>query len=243
MDYTPVKIVSVDMFQTLVDLEQRRHAIWREILDGRYTRERAEAAWQTGKEVLSEIFNAIIAGEKTFIPMRGLFKQCFSIIFERLGVAGDPDRAVDILRRQHSLSRPFEDAPGFLDTIGRIVPICLTSDTDHPMLGSLKDIYPFDQVFISEEIRSYKVDPAGKLFNAVLGHYNLPARHIFHIGDAAADVYGAACAGMQTCWLNRNDSRWCYDFMPDFEVSGLVEAEELLRTLIDVSETGGLQRT
>lgn len=40
------KAISFDMFQTLVDVNVRKYAVWEEILKENYTEEKAEELWQ-----------------------------------------------------------------------------------------------------------------------------------------------------------------------------------------------------
>jgi hypothetical protein len=41
------KVISFDMFQTLVDINAQKYVIWHEILKDKYTREQAEVLWES----------------------------------------------------------------------------------------------------------------------------------------------------------------------------------------------------
>ena len=60
----------------------------------------------------------------------------------------------------------------------------------------------FDAVVISEEVGLRK--PRAEVFNAVSAQLGLPASEILHVGDSLdADVAGAAAVGSPTAWLTR----------------------------------------
>ena len=113
--------------------------------------------------------------------------------------------------------------------VGENHPVCLVSDADEEMILEQLERFEFDRVFISESMKSYKNDPQGRLFQAVLDQYQTGPETIIHIGDSYSDVLGANLAGITSCWLNRNGAAWEYDTRPDFEVGSLAEAVELIR--------------
>ena len=164
---------------------------------------------------------------------KSMFFQCFSTLFAEKGIGADPHEAAAIFVRYHSQSRLFDDAELFLSSIGKEYPICLSSDTDEDMLGSLRTIYPFDKIFTSEEIGAYKTGSDGRFFKAVVDHYGIKPESAIHVGDTIADIGGASQAGITTCWLNRAGKTWPYEVKPDIEVSSLLEFAEALNVDID----------
>ncbi|UCC17200.1 MAG: HAD family hydrolase, partial [Dehalococcoidales bacterium] len=118
-------------------------------------------------------------------------------------------------------------------TVGKEYPICLSSDTDDDMLGSLRALYPFDKIFTSEEIGAFKTGSEGRFFKAVVDHYGITPDSIIHVGDTIADIAGASEAGLTTCWLNRTGRTWPYVVKPDIEVSSLLEFTRILN--VDVN--------
>lgn len=89
------------------------------------------------------------------------------------------------------------------------------SDADDDMLESLKQIFEFDHIFISEMLRLYKLTLDSKFFSSVIDHYKVKPENIMHIGDSHADVIGANKVGIVTCWLNINDRIWSCDIKPE----------------------------
>jgi putative hydrolase of the HAD superfamily len=225
-----IQLISVDLFQTLVDIESRKEVIWRLILQDAYTLKRSEHCWAITSKILREIYLAKAATNNGFEKVRAIFRECFVRAFAEIGLDFDPDEAARILAHQHSLSNPFEDAIPFLKGVGHHRLVCLTSDTDDDMIGPLGSLFPFDHIFTSEALETYKINRANSFFKKVLKHYRdrgIRAENILHIGDSSADIFGAAYAGIRSCWLNRRGIAWEHEIRPDFIVTSLWQALDL----------------
>ena len=227
------EVVSVDMFGTLADLSSVDQLVWTEILGSEYTPELAEKYWYAASKKVLKFFEDEIMGKGRYVSPRLMFEQCYSELFPEEGIKNNPQDAAEILARHHSQSKLFDDAQPFLNSVGKIYTICLSSDTDEDMLGPLREIYSFDKVFTSEEIGAYKTGSGGRFFKAVVDHYGIRPESVIHIGDTIADIAGASEAGITTCWLNRTKGTWQYEFKPDIEVSSLFEFAKLLNIEIN----------
>ena len=150
-----IKVVSVDMFGTLVDVSTRHHIIWQTFLKDKYSDELADKYWGRANEVLFQYYDQVIQ-KRQYVPPKVLFEMCYSKLFAEIGLDYDSIEVALVLAGQHRLSKPFDDATLFLDSIGRKYPICVSSDTDEDMLGPLKQLYNFDNIFTSEQFKSYK---------------------------------------------------------------------------------------
>ena len=232
------EVVSVDMFGTLADLSSVRENMWREILGKEYTPNLAEEYWNRASNLLYEFFETKIMKEGQYVPPKSMFFHCFSILFAEKGISANPEEATTIFTRHHSRSGLFNDAQLFLISVGREYPVCLSSDTDEDMLGPLRDIYPFDKVFTSEEIGAYKTGSDGRFFKALVAHYGIKPEFIIHVGDTIADIAGASQAGITTCWLNRTGRTWPYEVKPDVELSSLLEFAEILNVDVNLDTIG-----
>ncbi|MFC1958344.1 HAD family hydrolase [Chloroflexota bacterium] len=217
------KIVSIDMFRTLVDLEGRKVAEWQMLLKDKYTPE-------LGEEYYAHLDNLWLkySQQDKFLSVKSMFMMCFTELFSKIDVELDPAEATKLWAQQHSLSEPFDDSILFLNSVGKEYPICLASDTDDDMLGTLKQMYAFNYIFTSEQLGSYKANADGKFFSAVINHYGVRPEEIIHIGDSKREIIGASKAGIITCWLNRTGSKWSYEVKPDYEVNSLTEAAAIL---------------
>ena len=222
------KVVSVDMFGTLVDLASIKRAVWREFLGDAYTNELADTHWNHATELLISYFEDRITNGGHYVPLRTIFEYCYGTVFNEIGLDLDPAKATAIVAEHHRRSTLYEDAEPFLTVVGKYYPLCLSSDADDDMLPPLAKNYPFHQTVISEELRSYKSSSDRRFFAEVVRHCNVAPEDIFHIGDADFDIIGAGRAGIVTCWLNRNGRNWAHDAQPDHQVTTLTETASLL---------------
>ena len=223
-----IAVVSVDMFQTLVNVDSRCHPFWQQLLREKYTVERANHYWSQIKVYLQEEYRELFGWNYEFIKARSVAERSFAKMFNELGLKLDPASTADLFIKEHGFSEPFADTAQFLQEVGKMYPICLVSDADEEMLGPLRELHSFDHVFTSEQMGSYKSSPSGELFRGVVEHYGLPAESIVHIGDSFFDVLGAGCTGLISCWLNRYDKTWEHEVRPHRVVTSLTEATALL---------------
>ncbi|MBN1188773.1 MAG: HAD family hydrolase [Dehalococcoidales bacterium] len=126
----------------------------------------------------------------------------------------------------HRRNTPFPDAVPFLRAAGKKYPICLSIDCDLEMITSAREMYPFDKIFVSKELRAYKFDP--RFFRQVISHYDLKPENILHIGDSRSDIVKPRQLGIISCWLNRENKKWSDTVQPDFAVRSLGEVLEIL---------------
>ena len=93
------------------------------------------------------------------------------------------------------------------------------------MITDIKQLYSFNRIFVSEELRAYKLNP--KFFNYVIDYYKLKPENILHIGDSLSDIVTPKKLGILTCWLNRDNKKWSHEVQPDFEVKSLLDILEI----------------
>lgn len=218
-----IKVVSIDMFRTLVDLENVEHVIWQMLLKDKYTVALAE---ECAAHAGNSLFEYLSQGK--FLSVKSIFMACFTELFSSIDIPFDPTEATKLWAQQHSFSKPFGDSILFLNSVGKKYPICLASDTDDDMLGTLKQMYAFDYIFTSERLGSYKANADGRFFSAIINHYGVRPEEIFHIGDGRLEIVGASKAGIITCWLNKTGIKWSHDMKPNYEVSSLIDAATIL---------------
>lgn len=224
-----ISIVSVDMFQTLVDVSSRRHHLWKRILDKEYSSHLAERYWSRATELIFKNYDELFQWGKDFISCREIMKISFRELFSEAGLNLTPDEGAQVLVEEHGWSPSFEDVSVFFETVGRRFPICVVSDADEDMIRPLENLYEFDNVFFSEQHQAYKGSPGNKFFRAVVDHYGVRPEEILHIGDSKYDILGADRAGLKNCWLNRNGEKWKSDeTRPAYTVSSLREVAAFL---------------
>jgi FMN phosphatase YigB (HAD superfamily) len=222
------KVVSVDMFGTLVDVDTIAPNVWKAFLKDKYSAELAEKYWNRASELVFKYFDEQIIKKGRYVSLDIIFKECYEELFLEIKLKFNPGEAAKVLAYHHSHSQPYSDALSFLGSAGVKYPVCLSSDTSVFMLGDLTKLYPFDHIFTSENLQSYKSNSGGKFFSAVSAHYGISPEAIIHIGDSNSDVIGAHEAGITSCWLNRNNRKWTNPVKPDYEASSLIEAARIL---------------
>ena len=229
----PIRIISVDLFNTLVDRSSVRLALWQAVLGIASTPERIK---QVMKWYTQKIFSTLdhMNATSTYLPIRAVYQDCFAEAFERFQIAFDPQEAAELLICRHAESPWFPDAVAWLDSMRRSFRVCLSSDTDEAMIGEHIRQYPFDTFFTSEALEAYKGDARDRFFGAVVRHYTLPPWQVFHVGDSPAEIVAAQRAGLQTCWVNRDCLAWPFEDPPDYEVASL---EAIIAILKDEDQT------
>lgn len=218
-------VVSIDMFRTLADVDDLlKRERWQVLLSENYTPDLALKC-QTH---LDSSWHKRFPRDR-FALQKEILCLCFEELFSKIPCKFSPSEATALTIRQHTLSKPFNDALAFLPQVGKQYPICLATDADEDLLGELRNMYAFDSIFTSEQLRTYKGYADGRFFSAVIDHYGLRAEQIIHIGDERDEIIGAHMAGITTCWLNRKDKTWSVrEVKPDYEVKSLVEAATIL---------------
>ena len=222
------EVISIDMFQTLVDVGSMRHHFWRRILGEKYSKDLVDRYGSQWGELFPAHFEKAIENEGDFVPVGKIFEGYWALLFEKFKIDFDPLEARRLHFEIHRLAPPYEDAEKFVDAIGRRYPVCLVSDSDLEMIRPHLDRFRFDRVFISEQLEAYKGDPDRRMFQAVIDHYEVLPEKILHIGDMHTDVLGAKRSGLGACWLNRDGQKWRHPVKPDYEVNTLYEAAEIL---------------
>lgn len=219
-------LVSLDMFQTLVNVDSRIEQIWKPILSNAYTYKAAEEHAQL---LLGYFFEhwVQLKNTKQFFLIKEVYERSFVSVFEHLNISYDPIAASKILLNEHTLSEFYEDTLKCLDRLSMEYKICIISDADDAMIPGFYPDYGID-IFTSERYKSYKNDDANTMFKEMLKFYNIDPRKVIHVGDSVSDVVGAKREGIIACWLNRNKRIWDHEVKPDFVIETLNDLEEIL---------------
>lgn len=216
-------VISVDMFQTLVNVNSRRECFWNKLLPSAFPKHLTDKYWDEATVLIFGNYDKLFSRDGEFINSRTIMEISFRELFQQAGLDFQPEEAAQFLTEEHGLSSPYEDTESFLQQVGKHYPICVVSDADDDMIRPLVDLYEFDKVFTSEQYQSYKGSPDGRFFQAVIGHYGVEPEKILHIGDSKHDVLGAKRAGLKACWLNRKGRKWDHEPLPTYTVASLRE--------------------
>jgi HAD superfamily hydrolase (TIGR01549 family) len=218
-----IKLISLDLFGTLVNVQQSRDTIWRNFLGKDYTEELGHRYWDMADVILRHKVNE---NPTTFKSVRTIFNETYTELFSKINVMYDPILAADALMKGHNLQNIYPDTKQFLRSISTKYQICVSSDCDMEMLAGIHDLHKFDAVFSSEQLGYYK--SSKEFWIHVLDHYNIAPQDVLHIGDANSDIIIPKQLGMITCWLNRHSRIWDSPIRPDFEVNSLKQILEIM---------------
>jgi HAD superfamily hydrolase (TIGR01549 family) len=222
-----IKVLSIDLFRTLIDVDQYISSIWKTLLKEKYSEEHFQKCRGRFNEIITRQF--IEAGsDDRFKTERSLFEDTFKELSAETNLYFSPESAAEVLIEVHKGGKLYDDTVCFLQTAVTKYKLCLSSDCDRDMIPEIPDFRLFDHMFSSEELKSYKLNR--RFFDQVVEHYGLKPVNILHIGDSISDVIGAGQCGIPTFWLNRNNRKWNNPVRPDFEGNKLNDILILLET-------------
>lgn len=215
-----IQLISIDLFDTLVELSTGRHALWQTFLGETSTSARIEQAWTFTTQVLFTALDQINT-TATYQSLHAVLQACYTKVFARLQVAFDPGEAARVATRYHAQRPWFPEAVPCLEVLRLRYRLCVASDADEAMVGEHVRQYPFDMCFTSERLQVYKGDGQNRFFGAVVRHYQVAPGQMLHVGDSPAEIVAAQRAGLQTCWVNRSGLAWPHERPPAYEVASL----------------------
>ncbi|WBW96933.1 HAD family hydrolase [Oceanirhabdus sp. W0125-5] len=222
------KVISLDMFQTLVDVNTRREIIWKRILEERYTEELQDKYWRTINGYIFENFHKHCSSNEEFMTIRNIFEIYYEIALKELKSDVVSKTAVSVILEEHGKAELYEDSIEFIDLAAKKAMVCIVSDADKDMIYPILPKLTYDKAFISEEYGIYKNTKGTNIFKHVLEHYNVLPEEILHIGDSTSDILGARKYGIKTCWINRHGYTKRFEGEADYTVTSLKELAEII---------------
>ena len=217
------KLISFDMFQTLVDVNTQKDAVMRRLFGNEYSSDKADKLWKDFNTLIFSYFHNICEGDEGFRTVARIFEQCYTELFPKHGIKLEPKEGAYILSSAHADSLLYDDVKEFVERIQDRYMTCVISDTDTVMIEKILDQFSFDFVFTSEEYQSYKSDGSSRLFNAAFSMSGIEPHEMLHIGDGLSDIAGSKMAGADAAWINRGGKEWRHAIKPDYIVSSLLE--------------------
>lgn len=219
------KVISFDIFQTLVDVNQRIPDIWKAVFPVEYTEESGRIG---AVSVLKHIGPLYEEACRKFIPMQ----EFYTIVGEKVvKETGFHIQAKDIsywLMKNHGLAPYFEHVPEVVKELKQKYQVILSSDASHMMADPVIEKVKPDAVFISDDLGCYKGTPEGAFFQKVLQKLSIKPQEILHIGDGVGDIRGAYLCGIDSCLVNRSKKQWTQDYQPSYQISDFSELRKIL---------------
>ena len=221
------KILSFDMFQTLVDVNQRIPYIWRDIYRAQYTDELALESAKAIIKTYKSVYKQAISSTK-FITMHDLYTECAHIALREGAYKVSARDVVTKLIRQHALAPFYEDTLECLSVYGKNHVLILSSDSCHEMVDGILEKLAFQHTFISDDLLCYKADLQGRFFDSILQQTGVLPKDILHIGDSEADIWGAQRSGIEACLICRDGKR-PGGIDPDYTITSLHQLKDILQ--------------
>lgn len=220
------KIISIDLFQTLIDIEGETTGVWSEILQDRFTESLCETYSNLAIQYIVQAFHCDYSKNDEFKSLEEIFTKGYKKMINDYELPLNLNTVIKAVMKGHKRAKWYEDALSFIEKIHKAHQLCLVTDADQQMIGISLDL--FDHCFVSEEIKCYKHHLSGRMFQSVLDYYSCEPSDILHIGDASSDINGAGNMGIDTCWINRKHVQKKFKFPPKYSVNSLDELLDLL---------------
>ena len=204
-----IRDLFLDLDDTLLDFgEAERHGIIRTLRElGIAPTEETLALYSRINQQQWERF------ERGEIPREQVLIERFSLLFQALGCAHDPEEAL--------LSRLAPRYRLYLASNG-------VADTQYSRLESAGISHYFQEIFISEDTGFHK--PEKGYFDYCFARIpDFDPAMAMIVGDSlTSDILGGKNAGLRTCWFNRTGRPPRPDIVPDFEIHQLDELPDIL---------------
>lgn len=224
-----IRDLFLDLDDTLLDFgEAERHGILRTLRElGIAPTEETLALYSRINQQQWERF------ERGEIPREQVLIERFSLLFQALGCAHDPEDAENRYRRYLGIGHWF--VPGAEALLSRLAPryrLYLASngvaDTQYSRLESAGISHYFQEIFISEDTGFHK--PEKGYFDYCFARIpDFDPAMAMIVGDSlTSDILGGKNAGLRTCWFNRTGCPPRPDIVPDFEIHRLEELPDIL---------------
>jgi 2-haloalkanoic acid dehalogenase type II len=194
------KLLSFDVFGTLIDVRAGSRAAFARILTGL-----GGEAGQLGPLELWEQWekaNIQRYWDRPYHSYRDICRASLQEVFHKLRVKGDPD-SIQLYFDAFTQFQRFPDVDEVLDALRAAgYKLAVVSNIDDDLLQATPLGRTFDLVCTSERARGYK--PDGTLFKYLVAGSGLHINEIFHCGQSQhTDLVGGRPLGLTVAWINR----------------------------------------
>ena len=195
-DATALKLLSFDVFGTLISVREGSYAAFERILhEAGGGAIDVKAFWEAWEE------RNIAAYLQPYRPYKDICRDSLAATFAAFGIKGN---AVTI-------SYYFDAFPAFelypdvteaLDGLSQRFKLAIVSNIDDDLLALTPLKRNFDLVCTAGRAKGYK--PDGTLFRYLLQHAGVARQDILHCGQSQfTDMVGAKPLGLTVAWINR----------------------------------------
>lgn len=212
----PIRVVSLDVFGTLLDLEEDRdrpgaYETLSRWLGYRGVRGEAQEIRRRIGESISEHLakNSDPYPDVDMIEVLGEVLRALEHDAETLTDTLVFETAT-LLRALTTVSLTL--VPGAEEALERLatrfrLAICSNTQRAYTVgeLRSFRLLDRFEQILFSSDVKACK--PSARMFRELLNRVGEPPERVVHVGDSLVDdIAGAAALGLRTIWLKRHDT-------------------------------------
>lgn len=190
------KLLSFDVFGTLISVREGSYAAFREILGAAGGQGvDVKRFWEHWEE------RNIAHYREPYQPYKEICRLSLEESFAHFGLRGDSA----LIAHYFDAFPKFElypDVRPTLDAVARKYKLAIVSNIDDDLLRATPLQREFDLVCTAERARGYK--PDGTLFRYLLAHAGVAREEILHSGQSQfTDLVGGKPLGLTICWINR----------------------------------------
>ena len=194
--FAQLKLLSFDVFGTLISVRQSSYAAFERILrEAGGGHVDVKAFWEAWEERNIEAYWG------PYRPYKDICRDSLAATFAAFGLEG----------RAETIACYFEAFPKFelypdvvptLDQLSRHFKLAIVSNIDDDLLAATPLKRVFDLVCTAERAKGYK--PDGSLFRYLLANAGVAREEILHSGQSQfTDMVGAKPLGLTVAWINR----------------------------------------
>ena len=224
---TEIRAITLDLDNTLWDVFpaiERAEINAYELLRQSYPRVVEENSFQDIRDLREHLFETMPEIRHDFTELR---RRVYVHLLSNTGygVDGAENLLNQFLHDRNQLTLYPDSLPALKRLRDRYPLVSLSDGNSDLVKVGIRDY--FIGCVYAADVGFLKPHPAGFLKACEIAETQ-PGETL-HIGDHPEyDVEGARNVGMQTMWVRRNDEKWEKNFEPDYSISSMTEAVEIL---------------
>jgi 2-haloacid dehalogenase len=192
----PPKLISFDVFGTLVSVRDSSYGAFERILGATDARNiDVREFWEAWEHRNIERY---------WLPYqsyRAICRASLADTFAKFGIAGDPG-LIEYYFESFAQFFLYDDVLPTLERLARGAKLAIVSNIDDDLLAATPLRRAFDLVCTAERAKGYK--PDGTLFRYLLAHGGVAREDILHAGQSQfTDLVGGKPLGLTIAWINR----------------------------------------
>jgi 2-haloacid dehalogenase len=222
IDLTKVKLLSFDVFGTLISVREGSYGAFQEILrQANAAHVDVKAFWEHWEEA------NIAAYWEAWRPYKDICRDSLAATFRHYGVKGDP-ASIQLYFDAFARFPLYPDVTETLAALATRRRLAVVSNIDDDLLARTPLGRDFDLVCTAERARGYK--PTGILFQNLLKESGLGVDAILHCGQSQfTDLVGGKPLGLTIAWINRRGIALSPDVpKPDYVFPDIASVRSLL---------------